>query len=227
MAEREREPMIQSIIIVDDFYDDAPEVRRRALRLDYPDDPEGKAYYAGRNSRLMLMNDRMIKVFSRLVGHKLVPSPDSANGHFRVSLAGDRARQDIHVDPGRDWGGVLYLNPPEQCRGGTSFFRHKELGIEAMPLKPEEIRSYGYRDYEHMRRSIVETDGQDRGRWDLTMTVPMRFNRLVLFRSNLWHSFAENFGDSVENARLIQVFFFDYADTRPHRPSFYELANRG
>ena len=51
------------------------------------------------------------------------------------------------------------------------------------------------------------------------MTIPMRFNRLVLYRSWLWHSFTENFGDTLENGRLIQIFFFDFV-TR------YQLQNQ-
>jgi len=37
----------------------------------------------------------------------------------------------------------------------------------------------------------------------------MRFNRCILFRAWLWHSHAENFGNSMETGRLIQVFFFN------------------
>jgi hypothetical protein len=34
----------------------------------------------------------------------------------------------IHYDPYR-WTGVLYLNLPEQCRGGTGFYRHRKTGL--------------------------------------------------------------------------------------------------
>ena len=36
----------------------------------------------------------------------------------------------------------------------------------------------------------------------------MKYNRLVLFRTRLWHSHSENFGDTLENGRLVQLFFF-------------------
>jgi hypothetical protein len=201
--------MQKSIIIVDDFYDDAMDVRAKAVELEYPE--SDKAYYAGRNSRLVLLSDGIAQMVSLLIGSDVVPSPKSANGHFRITLKGDKPKQDVHVDPNRDWAGILYLTAPEHCQGGTSFFRHKELGIDKMPTDPEEIRTFGYRDHEHMRRAIVDHDGMDRSKWEETMTAPMRFNRLVLFRSWFWHSFTENFGDSVENGRLIQVFFFDFA----------------
>ena len=208
--------MHQSFLVIDDFYDDAMEVRRRALELDFLDSG-GKAYFAGRESRMVLLNDAIVTGISRLIGHPLVPSPNSANGHFRISLADDRPRQDVHVDPGRDWAGVLYLTLPEHCQGGTSFFRHKELGIERMPSDRDEIKRLGFEDYEDMRNAIVYGDGHDRSKWEVTMSLPMQFNRLVLFRSWLWHSFTENFGDTLDNGRLIQIFFFDYAGVRPPR----------
>jgi hypothetical protein len=206
--------VLQKLIIVDDFYDDPLEVRNRALKLEFPDHG-GRAQYAGRNSRLYLLNQQMLTMISRLVGQPLVPARNSPTGHFRISLATDTASQDIHTDPARDWAGILYMNLPEQCRGGTSFFRHKALGIDEVPADPETIKRFGFKDREDMRLSLVARDGQDRSRWELTMTVPMRFNRLILFRPWMFHSFTENFGDSVETGRLIQVFFFEVAGTRP------------
>ena len=38
---------------------------------------------------------------------------------------------------------------------------------------------------------------------------PMRYNRLVIFRTHLWHSHNVNFGDCMENGRLVQLFFFN------------------
>ena len=35
---------------------------------------------------------------------------------------------------------------------------------------------------------------------------PMKYNRIVIFRTDLWHSHNYNFGDSFENGRLVQLF---------------------
>jgi hypothetical protein len=200
--------MIQTLLVVDDFYDDPSAIRRGALQAEYPDHG-GTAYFAGRNSRRYLLDDGIVGAVSRLVGHPLAAARNMACGHFRISLASDVARSDIHTDPGVDWSGVLYLNPPDQCRGGTSFYRHKELGIDGVPLRLDEVRRLGFTDRDHLRTSVIARDSLDRGRWEITMTVPMRFNRLILFRPWLWHTAAENFGDTRETGRLIQVFFFE------------------
>jgi hypothetical protein len=47
------------------------------------------------------------------------------------------------------------------------------------------------------------------------MTVPMRFNRLILYRPWLWHSAGEAFGASLDDGRLIQLVAFQ---TQPATP---------
>jgi hypothetical protein len=51
------------------------------------------------------------------------------------------------------------------------------------------------------------------------MTVPMRFNRLVLLRPWLWHTSGPGFGDSVENGRLVYLMFFKLPPANP-RPQY-------
>ena len=35
----------------------------------------------------------------------------------------------------------------------------------------------------------------------------MKYNRIVIFRADLWHSHNYNFGDNLENGRIVQLFF--------------------
>jgi hypothetical protein len=58
---------------------------------------------------------------------------------------------------------------------------------------------------------ILTRDSLDDRAWEHTMTVPMRFNRLLLLRPWLWHTAGENFGDSLENGRLVFLLFFESA----------------
>jgi len=37
----------------------------------------------------------------------------------------------------------------------------------------------------------------------------MKFNRIVIFRADMWHSHNYNFGDCLENGRIVQLFFFN------------------
>src|SRR3546814_13932407 len=54
---------------------------------------------------------------------------NAGHAKFRLTLASDLGRAGVHVDPGY-WSGILYLSRPEDCRGGTEFFRHKRTNTE-------------------------------------------------------------------------------------------------
>ena len=70
------------------------------------------------------------------------------------------------------------------------------------------LEKIGYSSYEELQHDILDKDALDRSKWELTMTVPMRFNRLVLLQPHYWHTSGPGFGDSLENGRLIYVMFF-------------------
>jgi hypothetical protein len=64
-----------------------------------------------------------------------------------------------------------------------------------------------------MHRDIIEGESNDDSQWEMTMQVPMRFNRLILLRPWLWHTAGPAFGDSPENGRLVYLMFFRSAGT--------------
>jgi hypothetical protein len=47
------------------------------------------------------------------------------------------------------------------------------------------------------------------------MTVPMRYNRLVLLRPWLWHTAGPGFGETIEDGRLVYLMFFQKDPLRP------------
>lgn len=141
-----------------------------------------------------------------------------ANGAFRLSFAASQARSDIHVDEAvcrPMYAGVLYLSLPEHCRGGTSFWRHRDTGWSCIP-PAEAFHDSPYADFrEFQRREVLgertDFDGLTRQRaaWERVLEVPMRANRLILYRSDYFHAISEVFGTTPENARLVQLFFFE------------------
>jgi hypothetical protein len=83
--------------------------------------------------------------------------------------------------------------------------RHRILPAPSHQYRPEET---GYSSYEELQQEILGKDALDRSKWELTMTVPMRFNRLVLLQPEYWHTSGPGFGDSLESGRLIYLMFF-------------------
>lgn len=203
--------MPTSLIVVDDFLDNAWALRHAALRLTYP---AQEGMFPGRNSIERINIDGLVERISTLVGEPLqgMAAPQS-HGKSRITLASDRGRAKVHVDAAH-WSGILYLSRPEDCRGGTEFFRHIATGTDRAPFDDAEAQRMGFVSAKEMTREILERDGLEDSKWELTMRVPMRFNRLVLLRPWLWHTAGQNFGDSLENARLVYLMFFASAGTR-------------
>ena len=204
--------MPTTTIIVDDFFDNAVQLREAALRLDYPQ-VSGK--FPGRNSQQRLQLEGLDREVSRLVGEPLVAMPPpQAHGKFRIATAGEQGSAKVHVDTAH-WSGILYLSRPEDCRGGTEFFRHRATNSDRGPINDEEARAQGYASARQMISDILERDTMNDDAWEMTMRVPMRFNRLVLLRPWLWHTAGEAFGNSLENGRLIYLMFFASAGQAP------------
>jgi hypothetical protein len=197
--------MPTSLLVIDDFLDDPHLLRDAALRLRYP---EVKGKYPGRNSveRIDLGLDGEV---SRLVGERLVPLTDGhAHGKCRIALASDVGTANVHVDASH-WSGILYLSRPEDCRGGTEFFRHIPTNTDRTCLSNEESAAkFGAPSAQRWLEDLLERDTNDASKWEMTMRVPMRFNRLVLLRPWLWHTAGASFGDTLENGRLVYLMFF-------------------
>jgi len=200
--------MHRSLVIVDDFLDNAQQFREAALRLDYP---ALKGQFPGRNSSQRINIGGLAEEISYILGEPVRPlNPPESHGKFRVTLAGDTGRGKVHVDAAH-WSGILYMTRDEDARGGTEFFRHKRTGTDRAPVTPAELAACGYASSADMHRDIIERDGTSDEAWDMIMQVPMRFNRLVLLRPWLWHTAGPGFGDSIANGRLIYLLFFESA----------------
>lgn len=202
--------MRTNIIIVDDFLDDPWAMRQTALSANYPE--PGDKTYPGRNSDRSYLTEDIIERVQNRCGNYIVPAEGTSCGVFRTSLESDTFEQYIHVDPGFDIGGVLYLNTPNQCvsSAGTSFWYHRRLGIERVPDSPEAGRRLGFTCYDEIRKELIYGDGLNPELWERYAYAPMKYNRLVLFDPALWHSHGSNFGDNIHNGRLVMLFFFNF-----------------
>jgi len=197
--------MPTSMIIVDDFLDNAQALREASLRLTYP--PQ-EGMFPGRNSVERINIEGLAQQISRLVGEPLeaMPPPQS-HAKSRITFAADKGQAKVHVDAAH-WSGILYLSRPQDCRGGTEFFRHRATGTDRAPYDDLEAAALGFPSAKRMVDEILEADGTDDSKWEMTQRVPMRFNRLLLLRPWLWHTAGETFGDSLENGRLVYLMFF-------------------
>ena len=212
--------MRTNLIVIDDFYNNVDSVREFALAQDfyikgnYPgartenfinestkNQIQDIIYpYSGNVTNWMDDQPKDLLHFAQSDNvqnnpylHKDETSTEKGTGYtgaFQISYASDRSW--IHTDDNNNWAGVLYLTPDAPTVGGTGFYRSKINGS-----------IYGQNDND------VGPYGQDKSKWDLVNEVHNIYNRLILFRSDQWHTSMEYFGNDNETGRLTQVFFFN------------------
>jgi hypothetical protein len=198
--------LVPQLFVIDDFFPDPDAIRAQALSMRYA--VSGR--FPGLNSTEKLRIEGLDELIANIVRVPLkAPWDDSfSHAHFRVSLAehNDQPAR-IHIDQSH-WSGILYLSRPEDCQGGTEFFRHLPTKTDRLPLTPAELRAAGYDDYDSLRAQILDQDALDRSKWERTMTVPMRYNRLILLQPQYWHTAGRGFGTTLDNGRLVYLLFY-------------------
>lgn len=194
-------------LIIDDFFNDPLTIRKAALNQTFPDRPE-KAIYPGRNADKPLQFDGLDQLVSQIVHEPVKATPKYSYGVPRIALEGDVAKQNIHVDF-TYWSAVVFLTLDEHCQGGTHFFRHKPTGWDRAPVFPGEAERAGFVNADAAVKSILDKDANNPDAWEKTMTLPMKFNRIVIFRGYMWHDAGISFGKTPEEGRLILPFFFE------------------
>jgi len=190
------------LIVIDNFYNNAMETREYILKQQFmvTGNFPGKRTISYANSHLKDIIQKYVEPFGGKIIDFPIPKDDSDaktiyNGSFQYTTSRDRSW--IHMDHWNNWAGVLFLTPNAPLTSGTGFYQfydgccYDELDM-------------------HFNGSKIVTDrfSQDITKWKLVDSVGNIFNRLILFNSKRFHMSMDYFGDSKENGRLFQVFFF-------------------
>lgn len=188
---------ILNSFIIDDFYVDAPEVREMALKMEY----KVSGNFPGRRTDPAYTEStkKLIQQAIEPMAGKIIYWPENYTGSFQYTTARDRSW--IHADDGNNWAGVLYLTPNAPLSGGTGLYRHKRTGLERAPRNPD-----GSVDVELLKE--INKDSQDMTKWEMTDRIANKFNRLILYRGDLFHMSLDYFGQDINDGRLFQTFFF-------------------
>lgn len=212
--------------IIDNFLPDALLHRQEVMRQ-----PFHALRYAGQNYPGRQTDGQDCPYLMAAIAHHMgraikFISPD--NGSSRISLANSVARSDIHVDNEtgdcfRQYAAVLYLNLPEQCKGGTIFWRHRGTGWSRRH-DDGAVRAAGYANFKSFQQRFLPHNvhasqfnemAARRQEWQPLLQVPMCYNRLIIYRGDFFHSIGEVFGSKMDDGRLVQLFFFETLDTPP------------
>lgn len=179
--------MQTNVIIVDEFYNNVDSVREYALAQPF----DLKGNFPGARTKPYLPDDlkASIQYIMRNAGGDITSWIEDAGftGTFQICTAFDRTW--IHADNFNTWAGVCYLTPDAPLSAGTALYRHKATG--------------------EFQRKESYHEGYDYTKWDMVDYIANRYNRLVLYRGNLFHASTNYFGDSQQTGRLFQTFFFN------------------
>lgn len=187
--------------VIDNFFEDPAKEREQALEATYQTIEHNTLKYRG----ISFVEDAAaVSKIEKLTGSKL-----EARVMYRRYLENEENETYIHsdVDIGT-YTAIAFLNPPEQCFGGTAFWRHRQHKWIGQPKTPEEIlEGHGEDTLEFWAK--IYRDGFDESKWIMRRCVPMRYNRLIIFPSHWFHSRypKKAFGTEIGNSRLIKVFF--------------------
>jgi hypothetical protein len=182
--------MRTNLIITDNFYGDPDSVREFALKQEF----NVTGNYPGARTKSFLTPDlrEAIQTVIWNAGGEINNwfEHDGFSGSFQLTTANDRSW--IHTDHFNKWAGVIYLTPDAPVTGGTGLFMYKENGATT-------ASEMGDRPYEP----------QDMTKWHKYDVLANKYNRLVLYRGDLFHSSLDYFGSTPDDGRLFQLFFFD------------------
>ena len=190
----------RKVFVVDDFYKNPDEIRDYALSCERTNDKE---YCGGLIGTRVIeerqdMIDNLKPVFKELCQHSEWKNLEFTEDLFNYRwdnqkfLVNHTTNEDInerftktvycythHKDPDSKWAALVYLNKPEECEGGTQFYKYKE--------------DHAYGEYDIKK--------------DITFTSEMKYNRMILYEAKCTHGADLNRKMFKEYPRLAQVFF--------------------
>jgi hypothetical protein len=195
--------VIPTLFQFDQFTEDALEVRKAIIEGPFTTEkgPDGLEYTGISKHEVPQWQERISQALRHPVTVRMA--------FFRMNVAGELPHSWIHSDDiCSQYAGLLYLNTPEQCRGGTAFWRHTALDIDRLP-QLEELRAKNLNpDWFY---GMVNREWKDLTYWEQVGFVGMKWNRFITYPTSTFHSRYpfEGFGTTPADARLVWSCFYD------------------
>lgn len=186
-----------SLIILDGFYNNPDAVREFALTQRFENSTSG----FGKRSEPFITVD--IKEIVERVVHNhagnIVRWDENLSGCFFSVDQNDRNK--IETNHIFNWFGVCFLTPDAPLLSGICTFKHKITNAIKVPINESAVVDFP-------KLHLILKDSKDLTKWesmDLSVNV---YNRLVLLRGDLFHTFVNPFGNCLQNGLLYQTFYF-------------------
>lgn len=199
-------PKKSKIVIVDNFYKNPQLVRELALTIPPTHNPRILGGVPGGRIDAFYNLEHFSNVFDNLIRNVFLPKDKkdlnsnlgeifkSATFCVNVIQSTSLPNKVPHVDNREDFrfASTIYLNTPEECNGGTSFYTFN--GSQEGPGLNEGLQN------------MYVTDSI--GPWEMIFLAEMKFNRFVLYEQNILHTAYVKPGMFENDVhRLVQMFF--------------------
>ena len=201
------DPNQTKVVIIDNFYKNPELVRQLALDIPPTYKPSLLNGLPGGRIDAIYQLQHFGYLFFNLINDvyvsdnrtwELSPSGvqqifESATFCVNVTNTKEIIPMNPHVDlrDHRRFAAGIFLNSPEECAGGTSFYTYKGK-TEGPP--PGTVPAISY---------ITDSEGD----WELLYLAEMKFNRLILYQQCVLHTAYVKPGMFDDNYRLMQMFF--------------------
>ena len=227
----------RTAIIVDDFYRDPDEVRELALSLKYGVAPGLVQGFPGMRCSLQTfeLKEKLYNLYLDLCrscgplreddfeknwdvqGFMVNSTNDSL---IKKSPLANIPHQDYWEGDSKDvstyqFGSVIYLNPPEECAGGTTLYSWNGEMSVSLDRKPEWEKNMS-ETYDIIGPVLMSMSDEykfkltkDRisKQYTVEFEADMVYNRMVLYQSDVLHKADIDLGMFTDYNRINQVFF--------------------
>lgn len=168
--------MKENFIIVDNFYDIAHQYH--------------KSFFENQ----CLISDETIEKLTHIIGNPI----EIINASNEVLSEGQETSVCCHLSS--DWIALIYLTLPLNSFGefGVRLYSHLSTGLESFPTV-EDLQKHNI-----LENQLSDVFSSFPELWKEYGIISPKYNRLVLFRSNLWHSYGKGFGVDLNTSMLYQ-----------------------
>jgi hypothetical protein len=178
--------MKQKLIISDNFYDNPHQYHRSFF--------EEKC----------LITEETVNNISSLLGNqiKIITA-------FNNILLNQDSTNAITANIMSDWIAVIYLTLPPNCvnKFGVNFYIHSKTKLDSYPN--EYVRElHGWKSEKDLELSF---NTQNQNDWIKYSSPYVKYNRIIIFSADMWHSYGDGFGTSKEDGLFFQQILLKLA----------------
>ena len=203
--------MLYPITVADDFFAKPYSVKELSNKFNFT--PCGSGYFPGVRSEQLgslkesysFFNYTCQKILSIIYPESVNDIQYSAELYFQKISNEFKNPGFIHTDSIKELTSIIYLSPHDSC--GTNFYDP----IGEHPIDNPELRDSKFDIYKNKNfTNEAEIVNKLNRNFKKTLTVPSKFNRMVLFDGSYLHG-VENFIDEkVNEDRLTLIAFFHH-----------------